>query len=384
MNSVIASKKMLLKEREPSAPFSNKWVKQFFKMAALCFAHILPVFLSAQTKPLLATRKIADSVYVFEPNTQCKDIVDGNATAILTKKGIVLVDVPQRPEFVREMRAQLKQLTTLPITYIVITHWHNDHSAGVVLVRKEYPSAKLILQTDNAKAFREKLYPTMIELKEGDTATVNLFRRDLAAGTKFGKAPFANEYERKRWEETLRDDEEIVAGYVGFDINLLEPDLVFGDTLRLVNDDRSIEFIHIPFSHSPSDIFVFLPKEAILITGDIVVAPVPYAFNAKHQLWIANLARIKQMKPRIVVPGHGPVQYDFAYIDKLEALLKALQQRTGERYVKGMTADALRSAVDLRDIKQQYINVNDPEQVYAFDAFFVTPAVRTYFNELSK
>lgn len=350
-----------------------------------CSLLFLPLHVFAQPGVHnLTTRKLTDSIYVFEPNTQCKDIVDGNVTAIIGSKGVVLVDVPQRGPFVKEVTKRLSNLTSLPVAYIVITHWHNDHSSGLVLLRKVFPGAKLILQTENAIAFREKLYPTMMELRNGDTATINLFRRDLAAGTKFGKAPFANAYERKRWGETLKDDEEMVADYRGFDEKLLEPDIVFGDTLRIRDGGLDVELTHIPSSHSPSDIFVFVPSKNILITGDIVVAPVPYAFNAKHQWWMENLERIRQRKPTVMVPGHGAVQYDFGYIDKLDSLLKTLQQRTNERYTKGMTLDDLIKAVDMQDVKQHYINTNDPEQNYAFDAYFVTPAVRTYFRELSK
>ena len=44
----------------------------------------------------------------------------------------------------------------------------------------------------------------------------------------------------------------------------------------------------------------------IVATGDLVVHPVPFGFNSYPREWITVLDSVAALRPRSIVPGHGP------------------------------------------------------------------------------
>ena len=58
---------------------------------------------------------------------------------------------------------------------------------------------------------------------------------------------------------------------------------------------------------SPEDLVVFVPKAGVLFAGDLVFrGRIPFVGQADSQNWIASLARLIALRPRLMVPGHGP------------------------------------------------------------------------------
>ena len=70
-----------------------------------------------------------------------------------------------------------------------------------------------------------------------------------------------------------------------------------------------IEFKHRGGAHTPGDTMVWLPQKNVLFTGDVVyvdrmLGVIPVS-NTKH--WLATFSVIEQLKPSVLVPGHGRV-----------------------------------------------------------------------------
>ena len=64
-------------------------------------------------------------------------------------------------------------------------------------------------------------------------------------------------------------------------------------------------------AHSAGDLLVWLPKERILFSGDVLVADgVPMVVDGSSRAMLAVLDTIAKLGPRIIVPGHGPVSRD--------------------------------------------------------------------------
>ncbi|MCP4997009.1 MAG: MBL fold metallo-hydrolase [Gammaproteobacteria bacterium] len=87
------------------------------------------------------------------------------------------------------------------------------------------------------------------------------------------------------------------------------PQQTFGQRYRLPIKDMEVELIYLGGGHTPGDIVVWLPKQSILFTGDIVFTQRLLGIMPNSGLkWIESLVKIRdQIKPRIVVPGHGEV-----------------------------------------------------------------------------
>ena len=61
-------------------------------------------------------------------------------------------------------------------------------------------------------------------------------------------------------------------------------------------------------SHTPEDMVVHLPQERVLFVGDLVFrGRIPFVGQADSARWVQALERLIAFKPRLIVPGHGPV-----------------------------------------------------------------------------
>lgn len=84
------------------------------------------------------------------------------------------------------------------------------------------------------------------------------------------------------------------------------PNLTFEESLVIHGEDRTVEFYCFGGGHTPSDAFLYLPKEKIAFMGDIVLENLhPPVFNS--QMFINNLTKVSQMDIERIVTGHGGI-----------------------------------------------------------------------------
>jgi len=84
------------------------------------------------------------------------------------------------------------------------------------------------------------------------------------------------------------------------------PDEIFSD--RYVYPGRRDVMIVEGAGHSESDTVLFYPDEEVMFTGDLVVVDChPDLRSSDLDRWLAALERITAARPRLLVPGHGPV-----------------------------------------------------------------------------
>ncbi len=80
--------------------------------------------------------------------------------------------------------------------------------------------------------------------------------------------------------------------------------------------------------HTSSNVTVHIPDEGVLYSGDCVVNG--YAPNLgcgsepEWRLWLDSLARIEELRPEVVVPGHGPVARGAQVRETIERVRYAL------------------------------------------------------------
>lgn len=87
------------------------------------------------------------------------------------------------------------------------------------------------------------------------------------------------------------------------------PTRTFPDRLSLKAGGREIQVIHLGSAHTPGDSVVWLPRERVLFSGDVVyvdrllgVIPV-----SSVKRWIATFDAMAKLEPKTIVPGHGAV-----------------------------------------------------------------------------
>jgi glyoxylase-like metal-dependent hydrolase (beta-lactamase superfamily II) len=71
---------------------------------------------------------------------------------------------------------------------------------------------------------------------------------------------------------------------------------------------HSADLITFDRAHAGGDMVLHLPFEGIVFTGDIVFVGVhPFVGHADPQALLDALHAIERMRPKVVVPGHGPL-----------------------------------------------------------------------------
>ena len=102
---------------------------------------------------------------------------------------------------------------------------------------------------------------------------------------------------------------------------------------------------------------VYLPKERIVVTGDLVVHPIPYIYDGYPSEWMQTMQNLAQLDADAVVPGHGPILRDKTYIYLVRDLLKsavdqmnAKLRKTGPAMFR--TLEDVKGAVDLTPFRR--------------------------------
>ena len=214
--------------------------------------------------------RIADDVWFVQGETALGSAANrnfvSNAGFVVTGDGVVVIDALGSPELASELIAEVRRVTSQPIRYVIVTHFHADHIYG--------------LQAFKAIGATIMAHPAGREYLNGDTAQRRLeaSRQDLFP-----------------W---IDEDTKLV----GADRWLSNNDHTF------VLGGQAFRIRHVGPAHTPEDLVVHVPKAGVLFAGDLVFrGRIPFVGQADSRQWIESLNVLLGMQPRLLVPGHGPV-----------------------------------------------------------------------------
>ena len=195
---------------------------------------------------------------------------NSNAGFVVTDEGVVVVDALGTPPLGEALIAAIRRVTDKPLKRLILTHYHADHFYGAVAFRK---AGVEIWAHRAAQPYLESGEP---EKRRAQRAT-ELF-------------PWVDEsmpiVRPDRW---LDDATDFSLGGVDFQVRLAGP------------------------AHSPEDLVIALPKQGVVFAGDLLFAGrIPYVGDADSKSWLAAIEKLVEMKPRVVITGHGAVSTDAA------------------------------------------------------------------------
>jgi glyoxylase-like metal-dependent hydrolase (beta-lactamase superfamily II) len=150
---------------------------------------------------------------------------------------------------------------------------------------------------------------------------------------------------RAGWARTARAGPGMVAGYAK--LTVYPADLTFADRLSLPDAQAPVEVMFLGRGNTDGDAVIWAPRQRVLASGDLVVAPIPYAAHTYPGEWIATLKRLEALDFAYLVPGHGPVMTDQAYVDRLIAALQTVRDQVGPLARADVPLDEVRKRVDL-------------------------------------
>lgn len=315
-------------------------------------------------------RELARGVYTIRHADPTADFPDGNTTVIVGSRAVLVVDSGYLPSTARADIARIRGWTERPVRYLLNTHWHNDHVSGNQAYRQAWPGVEIVAHEETRRMIEGRI--------------ASYLRRFAAAASPFDR-------QREAWRRTARDgvdgDGKAVspeqrraaadalrraeAAAMEFsEATVVPPSLTFEHQLRIDLGDRIVELRHAGRGNTGGDVVAWLPAERILVAGDLVAHPVPYAFGGYPAEWAATLRRLAELGPELIVPGHGDVQRGTGYLRRVADLVDSVRaQITAQLDQRGsaFTVDEALKTIDLAAAKREFAGDDADNQAF-FDA----------------
>lgn len=317
-------------------------------------------------------KKLAEGVYSFAWSEPFTNPVEGNSLFIINENDVLVVDACWWPSSAQLMIDELKKLTTKPVRYVISTHWHDDHVNGNFLYKKYWPGVEFIAHYNSRIDFVDQIVnklPTILQRYKDEPAPFEKWLKDGKDSN--GKA--LDSGRRNRIQSLVDFYSQAYAEYKKVDYNVL-PDHLISDSLVLHRGNRVIKILWLGRGNTRGDIVVFLPKEKIVATGDLVVSPTPFAFGSYYKDWAQVLNRLEKLDANIYLPGHGLVQYDKSYIQQVRGLLIDLVNEVDKAVKEGLSLEETKKRVTLPEWRRKFAG-EDAVKQQTFDNFFLAPAV---------
>src|SRR5215472_15090221 len=219
---------------------------------------VLPLSALCADQPDFTVKKIGDGVYAAISPDRSK--AGSNAGFIVASNGVAVVDSFVGVEPAKELLAEIRKVTNLPIRYVINTHYHLDHTGGNAVFAE---AGATILAHRNLR---------------GWLRTENL--------KFFGVTPKAEDKARVE--------------------ALVLPDMVYSDAVDLYLGSRLIQ-VRYMLGHTGGDSVVFVPDANVVFGGDLIWQHhLPNLIDASTQPWIQTLDKLlAEHSSATFVSGHG-------------------------------------------------------------------------------
>ena len=256
----------------------------------------------------ISFQKLSKSCYAFTTEG------DPNTGVIVGEDGVMVIDAQATPLMAREVIRRIRGVTSKPVKYVVLTHYHAVRVLG-------------------ASAFKAQQVIA-------SRATLELIRERGAQDMKS---------EIGRFPRLFRGAETIPG--------LTWPTLAFSGELTLMMGKLEVQIIHAGAGHTAGDTIVWVPSEKVLFSGDLVEYEAGvYTGDAHLEAWPATLQKLRNLKPKALVPGRGPALATPAACDRGIAYT--------QDFIRGLyevAQEGVREGKSLKEVYEMARRRMDPE-----------------------
>ena len=212
----------------------------------------------------------------FTPGTEIVELADGmyarlhenltNAGIIIGDEGVMIIDSLRMPSFARDLKDDVKLITDKPIKYVLDTHAHWDHSWG----NEEFPDSTIIGHKN-----------CYLEMTDPD------WNSEWRSKITSSNDPWSSEADL---------------------VNITPPNLTFETSMSIYIGGRELEILHLGKAHTSGDIFIHVPSEKLVFTGDVIQKErVPYLGDSYPNDWLDTDDRVSELPINKFVSGHGDI-----------------------------------------------------------------------------
>ena len=329
--------------------------------------------------PAIELVPVAPDVYVTRYADLTAGAQNGNGTVIVTDRDVLVVDTQDSPGAARKVIAAIRRITKKPVRYVVNTHWHGDHVFGNQAYAEAYPGVEFISHPMTREdLLNEEAVSVKAWVDSGLPAQISAVEQQLAGGKSSSGAPFTPEQ-----KATL-------GNFVAFErwtlaelrtVKIVPATLVVADSLVIRREGRTIIVRFLGRGNTRGDLSVYIPELQLVVAGDLLVSPVPYGTQSFIGDWRKVLASIRATGATTIVPGHGEVMHDFAYLDRMSMILGEVITQARAAVDKGLDLPATQAAVHVDSLRAAFTGGN-PRLEGAFREYFLLPVIGSAWHEV--
>jgi cyclase len=105
--------------------------------------------------------------------------------------------------------------------------------------------------------------------------------------------------------------------------------------------------LHLGRAHTEGDVFVYLPKEKVVITGDAVIGWTPFMGDGYPEDWVATIDRLARLDFVHMIMGHGDVA-GRDWLQTFRSYIHDLVEAVREESATGATLDEVKQRLPAR------------------------------------
>lgn len=292
--------------------------------------------------------KIADGVYYATSNGPMA--TGGNHPIIVNERDVMLVDDGTTPAAARALLQDIKLITNKPVRWVVNTHFHYDHTDGnsifgpdVEIIGHEFVRHAIMdLDVLHREPYKTALSNMLIQVES--------LKKQIAGEKDAGRRATL----QSQLDATQQDWEQLKT------IKPTPPTMTYSSKMTLYSGQREIQLLFLGRGHTQGDTVVFLPKERIVCTGDLMESRLAYMGDALFDEWITTLEALKKLDFDTLLPGHGVPFHEKSLITAYQGYLRDLMTQVATLRKQGLSADQAAQKVDLTSHKADFPQIQGP------------------------
>lgn len=268
----------------------------------------------------------------------------GNVAFLVTDDGVLVIDSGGSIQSGKIIIQKIKETTQKPIKYLILTHYHRDHTSGI----PAFPEGIIIIAhqnvTTNILGFNKKKF---------DENTQRLSLEVEKESAELSQLKSVNNSDISVKEEKLRKDEAQLQEYK--DTKFTIPTQTYEKEKTISFGGVTVQLIYPGGAHTNGNSLVYFPQLKVMHTGDLLFnGTLPYIdFDAGSNTrnWIDWMKKLYTWDLVKIIPGHGPVS-DKEVFKRQEDYLTHLRAAVTTAIKEGLTLEKMQETIQLPQYRE--------------------------------